>query len=195
MKETSLEDWLNRQTHRTMRGDEITTYVLSKLYNRHTMIHTARKTWCTILAIGGNVNYAAACHTHLLFMGNHMYGELHPKLLPQPTLQLLPVAQAVTAHPTPVTGTSSQSMASVTNTSQVKSTPLVTTPQTGKVIPTADPAGANMDSVRIDTSAEKSDTNVKDEMPEATPPNQSVQNEESITFTGDMSILHSHDNL
>ena len=85
-------------------------YVLSKLYNRHTMIHTARKMWCTILPVGGNVNYAAVCHTHLLFMGNSMYGELRPKPMPQPALQTSTITQIVSAPPTPATSTPMHSM-------------------------------------------------------------------------------------
>ena len=127
MKETSLEDWLTRQTHRTMRGDKIAIYALSKLYNRHTMIHTARKTWCTILAVGGNVNYAAACHTHLLFMGNNMYAELHPKLLPHAAMQVPLAIQSVTIIPTATASTSSQPLTSIANKSKLNAAPLVTT--------------------------------------------------------------------
>ena len=129
MKETSLKDWLMRQTHRTMRGDEITVYALSKLYNRHTMIHTARKTWCTILAVGGNVNYAAVFHTHLLFMGNNMYAELHPKPLPHAAMQVSLAIKSVTTIPTATVSTSNQPLASIVNTSKSNAAALVTTPK------------------------------------------------------------------
>ena len=84
MKELSLDEWLSKQQHKTTKGDEITIYILSHLYNRHTMIHTKKKPWFTILPTGPNLNYAAACQTHLLFMGNHIYGLLLPKPLPLP---------------------------------------------------------------------------------------------------------------
>ena len=61
MKELSLHEWLSKQQHKTMKGDEITVYILSHLYNRHTMIHTKKKPWFTILPTGPNFNYAAAC--------------------------------------------------------------------------------------------------------------------------------------
>ena len=119
MKEISLEDWLTKQTQCMVRRDEISEYVLSKLYNRHTMIHTARKTWCRILPVRGNVNYAAACHMHLLFMGNHMYGELRPKPLPQPALQLPAVLlQLAPSLHTPMPSTSGQSVAVTATSSQ-----------------------------------------------------------------------------
>ena len=114
MKEISLEYWLTRQTHHMICGDEIAVYVLSKLYNRHTMIHTAKKTWCTILPVGCNVNYAAACHT-LLFMGNHMYGELHPKPLPQLALQLLPPPSELPPQKTIMIPTINPMLVSATN--------------------------------------------------------------------------------
>ena len=42
------------------------------------MIHTKKHSWCTIEE-GGNWNYEGTCDTHLLYMGNNMYGELIPK--------------------------------------------------------------------------------------------------------------------
>ena len=53
-------------------------FCLSHLYNRHTMIHSKKHAWCTI-EDGLNIDYEAACDTHLLFMGNNMFGELLPK--------------------------------------------------------------------------------------------------------------------
>ena len=44
--------------------------------------------WFTILPTGPNFNYAAACQTHLLCMGNHVYGLLLPKPLPPPQAPL-----------------------------------------------------------------------------------------------------------
>ena len=82
MKKLSLDEWLSKQQHKTTKGDQITVYILSRLYNQHTMIHTKKKPWFTILPTGLNFNYAAACQTHLLYMGNHVYGLLLPKPLP-----------------------------------------------------------------------------------------------------------------
>ena len=56
------------------------------------MIHTKKKPWFTILPTGPNFNYAAACQTHLLYMGNHIYGLLLPKPLPLPQQPLPPSA-------------------------------------------------------------------------------------------------------
>ena len=78
MKSTSVAEWLERQFLNDDRGDEWTVFCLSRLYNRHTMIHTKKHSWCTIEE-GGNWDYEGACDTHLLYMGNNMYGELLPK--------------------------------------------------------------------------------------------------------------------
>ena len=93
MKELSLDEWLQQQFHKTIHGDELAAFVLSKLYNHHTMIHTAKKPWCTNMPTGPNYNYAAACHTHLLFMGNNMFGILLPKPPPVPTATAVSTTQ------------------------------------------------------------------------------------------------------
>ena len=95
MKSLSMDEWLSRQQHKLTRGDEISVYIFSKLYNCHTMVHTKSKPWCTILPTGPAVNYAAACQTHLLYMGKYVFGLLRPKPLPQqhlniPAIQPLP---------------------------------------------------------------------------------------------------------
>ena len=100
MKELSLDEWLQQQYHKMVRGDELAAFILSKLFNRHTMIHTAKKPWCTIMPTGQNYNFATACHMHLLFMGNNMFSILRPKPPPQ---QALPVAPAAVAAQVAVT--------------------------------------------------------------------------------------------
>ena len=105
MKELSLDEWLSKQQHKTTKGDEITVYILSRLYNQHAMIHTKKKLWFTIVPTGPNFNYAAVCQTHLLYMGNHVYGLLLPKPLPPPQAPL-PSSSAISittpATPAPV---------------------------------------------------------------------------------------------
>ena len=80
MKSTSVASWLEEEEQflQEKRGDEWMVFCLSRLYNHHTMIHNKKHSWCTIEE-GGNMDYEAACDTHLLYMGNNMYGELFPK--------------------------------------------------------------------------------------------------------------------
>ena len=54
---------------------------------RHTMIHTQNKAWCSILPTGGNINYTMACNTHLLYMGNNIFGLMTPKPALTPNIQ------------------------------------------------------------------------------------------------------------
>ena len=87
MKSTSVVEWLENQFLKDGRGDEWMVFCLSRLYNRHTMIHNKKHSWCTIEE-GGNWDYEGTCDTHLLYMGNNMYGELLPKSVTQ--LNLIP---------------------------------------------------------------------------------------------------------
>ena len=102
-----MDEWLSKQQHKMTKGDDITVYILSQLYNCHTMIHTKKKPWFMVLPTGTNFNYAATCQTHLLYMGNHVYGLLHPKPLPplQPLLSAVPanvVSFTVSSPATPL---------------------------------------------------------------------------------------------
>ena len=102
MKNTNMDDWLQHQTKSSVRGDEISVYILCHLFMRHAMIHTRNKAWCSILPTGGNINYAMACDTHLLYMGNNIFGLMLPK--PAPMLNPLPsmgVPQSHAALPSP----------------------------------------------------------------------------------------------
>ena len=100
MKNTNFNDWLQHQAKSTARGDEISVYILCHLFMRHAMIHTRNKAWCSILPTGGNINYAMACDTHLLYMGNNIFGLMIPKPAPTSIVSNVPsVAQAVSQPP------------------------------------------------------------------------------------------------
>ena len=97
MKNTTFNDCLQQQTQSTTRGDEISVYILCHLFMCHAMIHTKNKAWCSILPTGGNINYVMACNTHLLYMGNNIFGLMIPKPSPIPSIQ------SVSTGNTPVT--------------------------------------------------------------------------------------------
>ena len=48
MKSTTVASWLENQFLKEHCGDEWTVFCLSRLYNRHTMIHNKKHAWCTI---------------------------------------------------------------------------------------------------------------------------------------------------
>ena len=100
MKNTNFNDWLQHQAKSTARGDEISVYILCHLFMQHAMIHTRNKAWCSILPTGGNINYAMACDTHLLCMGNNIFGVMIPKPALTSIVSNVPsVAQAVSQPP------------------------------------------------------------------------------------------------
>ena len=63
------------------------------------MIHTRNKAWCSILPTGGNINYAMVCDTHLLYMGNNIFGLLIPKPAPTPIVSNAPPASESASQP------------------------------------------------------------------------------------------------
>ena len=105
MKSTSVAEWLERQFLNDDHGDEWMVFCLSRLYNHHTMIHTKKHSWCTIEE-GGNWDYEGACDTHLLYMGNNIYGELLPKSVTR--LNLIPNLLLSTPHYQLISQTSKQ---------------------------------------------------------------------------------------
>ena len=106
MKSTNVASWLEEQFLQEKRGDEWTVFCLSRLYNCHTMINNKKHSWCTIEE-GGNLDYKAACDTHLLYIGNNMYGELLPKSMT--CLSLIPNLRLSTPSlPKPTDATTSK---------------------------------------------------------------------------------------
>ena len=71
-------------------GDEICLYALSRLYNRHIVVHTKTKSWST-MALQSPTNYEntlSKCDIHLLHMGRGIYGWLYRKTLTIPQLPI-----------------------------------------------------------------------------------------------------------
>ena len=56
-------------------------YALSALFRRHSIIHNATRPWFTLKRSGG-ITFNVICEiseTHLLYLGNNTFGELHHK--------------------------------------------------------------------------------------------------------------------
>ena len=82
-KRTKLDDWLEDIGEPNTFGDEISLYVLCRMYNQHAIIYTHTKSWSTI----GTVSLIPAnlahnyCDVHLLHMGCGVFGKLTRKPL------------------------------------------------------------------------------------------------------------------
>ena len=80
MKGLNIKTWLNKMKKPRTAADELMLYALSILYHRHTIVYTKWQPW-TILKLGINNTLSTSemhelCDTHLLFLGNNLYGEL-----------------------------------------------------------------------------------------------------------------------
>ena len=67
-------------------------YVLSRLFYRHTLVHTLNRTWSTMYTDSplDAESLHDKCDIHLVYLGEYMYGELRP-------LPMIPPPNAVTA--------------------------------------------------------------------------------------------------
>ena len=80
MKFVTIEKWLEAQKRRTVPGDEITVYVLSVIFRRHTIIFTKTKPWCTVEVDCNDtaMDIINKCETTLLYLGPQLFGVLRP---------------------------------------------------------------------------------------------------------------------
>ena len=78
---SNIDAWMKRMSNLTVPADELAIFVLSHLYNRHTMIYTSVRPWTT-LALNDSTSIEEAhsrCQTHLVYLGQNMYGVLQPR--------------------------------------------------------------------------------------------------------------------
>ena len=68
----SLSGWILRMTHKTNPGDEITLYLLYKLFHRHAVIITKTGLWTTLKTTknDGELTIRAKCDICLILVGN-----------------------------------------------------------------------------------------------------------------------------
>ena len=101
MKGLTMEQWLEKQVSKNTRGDEMAVYILCHIFIRHCLIHTKNKSWCSILPSGTYINYATACQTQLLYMGNNIFGVLTPKPPPPTNTGITSLATVATVPAVP----------------------------------------------------------------------------------------------
>ena len=101
----NIEEWCVLMKLSHVSCDELMLYVLSVAHSRHTMVYTVKCIWTTI----NNINSLSVpelhsiCDIHLVYLGNHMYGELKQC----PLLAALPMIQSplmIPGRPSKCTG-------------------------------------------------------------------------------------------
>ena len=74
----SLTGWLMTMRNVKYAGDELTLYVLCRLYHRHALVYTMTVLWTTVKdgVLLGEAELFGKCDTILLHLGGYRYGEL-----------------------------------------------------------------------------------------------------------------------
>ena len=80
MKGLSLKVWKKNQELRSVAGDELTVFVLSVIFRKHTMIYTKTRPWTTyrVQQPMSVEDLHAQCSIHLMYMGGGIFGLIHP---------------------------------------------------------------------------------------------------------------------
>ena len=106
----NMEAWLNMMLRKTIFGDELTLYALSRSYNRHTIVYNKNRLWCTmeIKTPMPPVDIHNNCNVHLIYIEGGLFATLRRK--PETALLPLVLLSAVyeepldmTVHPMPTT--------------------------------------------------------------------------------------------
>ena len=81
MKGLSLKAWKHNQELRSVAGDELTVFVLSVIFCKHTMIYTKTKPWTTYIVQQpmSVEELHAQCSIHLMYLGGGIFGLIHPR--------------------------------------------------------------------------------------------------------------------
>ena len=80
LMQMTIEDWIAMHRHKRARADELCIFALRVLFNRHTVIFTSTRPWCTMDPLGHehHTNFLSICDIHLLNLGDNMYINLKP---------------------------------------------------------------------------------------------------------------------
>ena len=82
-----MKKWLHNQSLKSVAGDEMTIFVLSVIFRRHTIVYTKTRPWTTYAATP-NMSIEELhnqCETHLMYLGGGIYGIIHPRPYSIPT--------------------------------------------------------------------------------------------------------------
>ena len=91
LKETMLSSWIKYMCLPYACCDKFMLYLLCRIHYRHAIMYTLKQPWTTVHC---NTGFSFAtlpdlCHIHLVYLGEHLYGELYP----------LPMSSAPTVTP------------------------------------------------------------------------------------------------
>ena len=77
----SMQEWISFMSHTGVRGDNICIFILGVLFQRHIMVVTRTLPWSTVNTncLQPTVSLYSHCTTHLLHLGNNLFGLLKPK--------------------------------------------------------------------------------------------------------------------
>ena len=80
-KNLVLNEWCDAMAKQTTSADELAIFVLSKIYQRHTVIFNASKPWSTLEPDSEMLEEELCenCQIHLAYMGKDQYAMLHRK--------------------------------------------------------------------------------------------------------------------
>ena len=80
-KGQTLKGWLEYMCRKGRRCNELGIYVLSVLYDRHTVVFGRGWPWCTIQPTGdpSESDFAKSCDLHLLYVGDSVFAPLTPR--------------------------------------------------------------------------------------------------------------------
>ena len=75
----SIDEWLGLMHSDSVFGDELMLYALARTYQWHVVVFTSKRCWSTV-GLDEPITGACLleiCEVHLLYIGQHMYGELN----------------------------------------------------------------------------------------------------------------------
>ena len=80
MRGCDLETWCEEMSDENQFPDELLIYALSRTYNRHTLVMCNHWYWSTVESkeVLSEMELFDACHVHLIYLGNGVFGELKP---------------------------------------------------------------------------------------------------------------------
>ena len=92
MNRLTLNDWVNKMTYWGNCRDTLAIYAMSDMYGVHSCVVTKSKPWTTVASTfqGTDIDVLKLCQVKLVYLGNHKYGKLVPKVYVGQSLYMTP---------------------------------------------------------------------------------------------------------
>ena len=100
MRNLTFKQWLKSIKPKKASADELSIYTLSVIFRHHVMINSSLRPWTTLKLTAGLTfgNMLELCETHLLYLGNRAFGELHRKPVSMARPQLLDLTEFLSSR-------------------------------------------------------------------------------------------------